>query len=137
MFGIDDAIANGANLINTVVTRIWPDATEIEKAKLTQLTQEIQNEYSLQLEQIKVNAIEAQSSNWFTSNWRPFIGWIGGFALAYSAILEPIMRFVAKVQFNYIGEFPAIDNDITMQIVLGMLGMGAMRSFDKTKGTVK
>ena len=137
MFGIDDDIANSANLINTVVERVWPDATEVEKAKLEQLSKNIENEYNLKLEQIKVNAIEAQSPNWFTSNWRPFIGWIGGFSLAYSAILEPIMRFVARVQFDYTGEFPAINDDITLQIVLGMLGLGAMRSFDKVNNTVK
>ena len=43
------------------------------------------------------------------------------------------MRFVAKVGFDYVGDFPVIDTSITMQILTGMLGLGVMRSYDKTK----
>lgn len=137
MFGIDDAIAAGANLADTVVKRVWPDATEVEKAKLEQITEQVRNEYNLLLNQIEVNKIEAGSSNWFTSNWRPFVGWVCAAGLAYASIIDPFLRFIAVIGLGYTGVFPIIDTSITGQILLGLLGLGAMRSFDKTKGTVK
>ena len=65
---------------------------------------------------------------------RPFIGWICGVSLCYVAILEPVARFVAQVWFAYTGAFPTIDTQLTMQVLLGMLGLGAMRSAEKIKG---
>jgi hypothetical protein len=137
MFGIDDAIASVSNLADSAIKRIWPDATEIEKTKLAQLTQEMQNQFNLVLGQIEVNKIEAASSSWLTSGWRPYVGWICGTALAYAAIIEPFSRFVAVVIFGYIGPFPVIDTTITMQVLLGMLGFGATRSLDKYLGTAR
>lgn len=133
MFGIDDAIAAGSTLVDHIVTRTWPDANEVERAKLAQVSQEITAQYALMLEQVKVNETEAQSEHWFTANWRPFIGWVCGLALAYSSIFEPVLMFLATVLFGYQGSFPVIDTTVTMQILFGMLGLGAMRSYDKAQ----
>lgn len=137
MFGIDDAIAAVANVADSAIKRIWPDATEIEKTKLTALTQEIQNAYMLQLSQIDTNKIEAASSSVFVAGWRPFVGWICGVSLAYVGIIEPVARFIAVVIFAYTGAFPLIDTELTMQILLGMLGLVGARSFDKVKGVAR
>lgn len=136
MFDIPAAVEAVSSLADDVVKRIWPDATEVEKAKLDKLKAEMQNQFNLVLGQLEINKIEASSSSVFTSGWRPFIGWVCGSALAYSAIIEPIGRFIANVAFGYIGVFPVIDTTITLQILTGILGLGAMRSFDKVKGTV-
>lgn len=82
--------------------------------------------------QIMVNVEEAKSEHSFRANWRPFCGWIGGFALGYAAIFEPFMTWIAR----YYGSnaiFPAIDTTITMQILFGMLGLGIQRSYDKAQ----
>lgn len=100
-------------------------AMELENRKLDQ-----QNDMA----QIEVNKVEAQSASLFTSGWRPFVGWICGFALLYVALLDPVARFVAQVLLNYTGGFPVIDTTITMQVLFGMLGMSGMRSFEKSKG---
>ena len=84
--------------------------------------------------QIEVNKVEAASSSKFVAGWRPFVGWVGGFSLAYAAIAEPIMRFVASTIFGYKGLFPVLDTDITLQVLMGMLGLGAMRSYEKKNG---
>lgn len=97
----------------------------------------LDNDIKLQMAQIAVNVEEAKSSNLFVAGWRPAAGWIGAFALGYVAILEPIARFVAQVFFAYAGQFPAINSDLTMQVLFGMLGIGAMRSYDKKQGTSK
>lgn len=81
--------------------------------------------------QVSINIEEAKNENIFISGWRPFIGWIGGISLAYISILEPLMRFVSQVYYNYKGPFPAIDTTLTLQVVIAMLGVGVMRTVDK------
>jgi len=133
MFGIDDAITAVTTLADSAIKRIWPDATEIEKAKLAQLSQELQNQFSLVMGQLEINKIEAASSSVFVSGWRPAIGWVCGTALAYAAIIEPLARFVAVVIFHYAGPFPVIDTELTLQVLLGLLGLAGLRSFEKTR----
>ncbi len=84
--------------------------------------------------QIQVNVEEAKSTNWFVAGWRPGIGWVCGAGLAYASLIEPFARFIAKVWFGYTGEFPVISTDLTLQILMGLLGLGAMRSVEKIKG---
>ncbi len=97
---------------------------QLELAKLE--AQALQN-------QTDINKIEAASTNLFVSGWRPFIGWICGYALAYVAIIEPALMFIAAM-VGYEGDFPTIDTTITMQVLMGMLGLGGMRSYEKVKG---
>lgn len=84
--------------------------------------------------QVETNKIEAASSSLFVSGARPAVMWICAFALAYASVIEPVARFVAKVWFGYSGDFPVIDTDLTMQVLIGVLGLGAYRSFEKAKG---
>lgn len=130
------------DLGKTAIEKIWPDPSKRadELFRLEQLKQGgdlalMKAQVDLLLGQIEVNKIEAQSSSLFVSGWRPFAGWIGGVAFAYAAIIEPIARFVAKVAYGYQGNFPEINTELTIQVLLGMLGLGLMRSFDKKQGT--
>ena len=120
-------------IFGTVIDRVIPDKAAAEKAKLEMEAALISQEFSLALEQIKVNAEEAKSTNWFVAGWRPAVGWIGALALGYAAILEPVVRFISKVGFGYAGAFPVLDTTITMQILFGILGLGAARTIEKVK----
>lgn len=124
-------------LVGTVIDRLIPDKAAAEKAKLEMAAALQAQEFQIQIEQIKVNANEANSTNWFVAGARPAIMWVCGFALAYVSVFEPILRFAAKVWFGYEGEFPVIDTDITMQVLFGILGLGAARTFEKVKGAEK
>ena len=84
------------------------------------------NVHAVQLAQISVNKAEAQSGNWFASSWRPFIGWVCGFGLAYNVVVNPIL----STWF----EMPAVDPAMLYPVLMGMLGMSGIRSFDKSKG---
>jgi len=119
-----------------IADKFWPDKTEVEKAKLATELQAVMNEYNLSSGQIDVNKIEAASSNWFVAGWRPACGWVGALGLGYAAIIEPFMRFVAT-QLGYSGTFPVLDTSITMQVLFGLLGLGAMRTFEKHTGSEK
>jgi hypothetical protein len=124
-----------------VINKIWPDPAQQAEAqfKLLQLKQSgelavLAAETDLAKGQIEVNKVEASSQSLFVAGWRPFVGWVSGFSLAYAAILEPMARFVAAVAYKYSGAFPVIDTTITMQILFGLLGLGMMRSYDKKNG---
>lgn len=97
----------------------------------------LNNSIQLDLAQINVNVEEAKSNRLFVSGGRPACIWIGAFALAYASILEPFMRFIAQVIFHYTGAFPVVDTMVTMQVLIGLLGLGGMRSYDKKQGTSK
>jgi hypothetical protein len=79
-----------------------------------------------------INMEEAKSEHLFVAGWRPFVGWIGGFALAYAAILEPFMSWCARLYGSTV-VFPTLDTTITMQVLFGILGLGAFRSYDKSQ----
>jgi len=107
------------------------DPTEMAKIQL----QLEQLENALRTGQLEINKAEAQHPSIFVAGARPFLMWGCGFALLYAALFEPLMRFVATVMFHYAGPFPQIDSSLTGQVLLGLLGLGAYRSYDKQKGT--
>lgn len=130
------------DLVGKVLDRVIPDPAAAAAAKLQvdtlvqtgELAQLAANTAAMTA-QTDTNKVEAASNNVFVAGWRPFCGWVGGAGLAYSAIIEPVARFVSTVYFGYTGSFPVIDTTITMQILFGLLGLGAMRSYDKKQGT--
>jgi hypothetical protein len=126
-----ELISGGINLINSVVNRIWPDATEAEKQKLTLALSELDAERETMRAQAEINLQDAKSENRFNSGWRPFVGWVCGISFAYAAFLEPLLRFISAVIFGYNGPFPQIDTTITMQVLFGLLGFAGFRSFEK------
>ena len=131
-----------ADFAGKVLDKVFPDPAEAAKAKLALYTAQQAGEFKemdAQLElakaQIGVNAVEATSPSMFVAGARPFVMWVCAFALLYVSMLEPIARFVATVFYHYTGAFPTIDTTITMQALTGLLGLGALRSYDKKQGT--
>lgn len=130
------------DLAKGVLDRVIPDPTQKAQAQIALLQLQQSGELAqlaattdLAKAQIGVDQVEAGSSSLFVAGGRPFVIWVGGLGLAYAAILEPLARFVAAVGFHYTGAFPAIDTSITMQVLFGVLGLGALRSYDKKQGT--
>ena len=125
----------------SLIERFFPDpekkaAAQLELLKMQQTGElaQLAAETDLAKLQIQTNVEEAKSTNWFVAGWRPGIGWVCGAGLAYASLIEPFARFIAKVWFGYTGEFPVISTDLTLQILMGLLGLGAMRSVEKIKG---
>ena len=100
---------------------------EIDPNKQLELTSklvEIQGE---------INKIEANHRTIFVAGWRPFIGWVCGVAVAWAFVLQPMFSWGAAVFFGYSGIFPEPDLIHLMAILAGMLGMGGLRTFEKTR----
>ena len=76
--------------------------------------------------QLEVNKTEAAHKSLFVAGWRPAIGWICGMALLYSTILAPVLGIWFTV--------PPVDSALLTSVLMGMLGLGAMRTVEKSKG---
>jgi len=83
--------------------------------------------------QTKINEAEAQHRSIFVAGWRPFIGWICGVALAYNFILRDLIIFVVGSD----NVPPALQMDHLMTVLMGMLGLGAFRTYEKIKNVSK
>jgi len=124
-----------------ILDKIFPDPAqkaaaqlELYKAQQAGEFKEMDQAFALMQSQIEVNKVEAANPNTFVSGGRPFVLWVCGIALAYVSIVEPIARFIANVVYGYTGAFPVIDTTITLQVLLGLLGLSGLRSFDKKNG---
>jgi hypothetical protein len=116
-----------------LITRLFPDPAQAAAANLELTKMQMSGELAQITGQLDINKVEAASTSVFVSGWRPFVGWVCGIGLGYVAIVEPIARFIATM-VGYTGNFPVIDTTITMQVLMGMLGLAGMRSFDKKNG---
>jgi len=82
--------------------------------------------------QVEVNKVEAANSNLFVSGWRPFIGWTCGLGMFGNFITIPFANFVlALAKIDIV--IPLVPLETMMPVLMGMLGLGAMRSFEKTR----
>ena len=129
--------AMGIGEIIGAVGKIADDLTTSDKERMAAELDAYKAESERMGGQVEINKIEAASGSLFVSGGRPFVVWVCAFALAYAAVIEPIARFVATVGFAYAGPFPVIDTDLTMQVLLGLLGLGAYRSVEKIKGVAR
>ena len=123
------------DLINPVSKIL--DKLVVDKDLKVKLEHEIKTEIQrANLAQIDVNKAEAQHRSIFVACWRPFIGWICAVAMGYHFVLQPIIVFVLSANgVNY--DLPEFDMGSLMTIVLGILGLGGMRSWEKAKGITK
>ena len=91
----------------------------------------------LAVAQIEVNKAEAASGSIFKGGWRPFIGWVCGSAFAYHFVLQPVIVFVVLAVGVDLPPLPEFDMASLMTVMMGMLGLGGLRTYEKQKGITK
>jgi len=123
-----------------VIDKIWPDPAQRDAAKLELLKMQqsgelaqLTAETSLMVEQIKVNAAEAQHTSVFVSGWRPGVGWVCVAACGWNWIGLPVVKLALEIAGHPIALAPA---DLTemLPILMGMLGLGGLRTIEKLSG---
>ena len=87
--------------------------------------------------QLEINKTEAAHRNIFVAGWRPFIGWTCGIALFWHFVGLPITMFAVSWFSVDIPTLPAFDMETLMTVLMGMLGLGGLRTFEKVKGKAK
>lgn len=108
--------------------------TDKELAELALRAQEL--DQKLDLAQIDVNKAEAASASVFVAGWRPFIGWVCGAACAWNWLGLPLSSFLLAACGHPVNFTPA-DLSEMWPLLLGMLGIGGLRTFEKVKGVTK
>jgi hypothetical protein len=135
-----DPISAALDIGGKLIDRLWPDATQAAAAKLELLKMQqtgelaqLTAETELAKGQIEVNQAEAGSSSLFVAGWRPWIGWVCGIAFAYHFVAQPLLAFILAATGHPV-TLPTFNMDALYTVLLGMLGLGSMRTFEKYKG---
>lgn len=119
-------IGSVADLIRDGIDKIWPDKTEQERQSAAFMLAALQG-------QLDANKAEAASPSTFVAGWRPFIGWVCGAGCAWNWIGLPVALFVSEALGRHLGLKPA-DLSEMMPLLLGMLGLGGLRTYEKVSG---
>ena len=134
--GIGSVLDFGSKIID----RVWPDPAQRDAAKLELFKAQQAGEFKaadqvfeLAKGQLEVNKVEAGSSSLFVAGWRPFIGWTCGAAFAFKFIAGPSAVVLMAMSGHPI-TLPAFDFTEMSTILLGMLGLGGLRTVEKVKG---
>jgi len=128
MFALDKLIAPVAGIIDKFV--------EDKDLKL-QLQHEIETAMqNANLAQLEVNKVEATHKSIFVAGWRPFVGWVCGVTMSYHFIIAPLLQFGFALG-GIDQDLPEFDFSQLSTVLMGMLGLGGLRTFEKMKGVAK
>ncbi len=87
--------------------------------------------------QLAINQKEAEHGSIFVAGWRPFIGWVCGFGVAWQFVLSPIGTWIVVISGVDIPPIPILDTGPLMTLMLGMLGLGGLRTYEKRLGVAR
>lgn len=139
-----DPISAILDIGGKLIDRLWPDPTaaaaaklELMKLQLNGQLAEIAAEGEIAKAQIIVNQAEASNQSMFISGWRPFIGWVCGSAFAYHYLLQPFIVFLCTASGHPIPVMPSFEMGALNEVLYGMLGLGALRTIEKTDAVGK
>lgn len=131
---LDFSLSDVGDTIRAVREAITGEKIQ-DPAEMQRLANELATmEQALMNGQMKVNEAEAAHPSVFVAGWRPWIGWVAGMALAWQYIAHPMLLWLLAVFAPALAPPPALDLSGLYPLILGMLGLGAMRSFDKKSG---
>jgi len=136
MFGLDDIIGEGLKIVDKFIPD--PAAKAAAAYQMAQLQQQAEfKELDAQIASIQsqtdTNKVEAANSSLFVAGWRPFIGWICGSGLAWNYAGIPLLTTIMLL-IGHPVSIPQADLSEMMPLLIGMLGLGGMRTFEKING---
>jgi hypothetical protein len=115
--------------VTEILDKFIPDADTKQKIAHEIATMSEKHIHEIAKAQIEVNKEEAKG-NWFQSSWRPATGWVCVAGFAVNFLISPLLA-----PFGI--DVPQADTSTMLPVLMGMLGLGGMRSFEKTKGLTK
>jgi len=110
-----------------------------QKARLTHelTTMAERHAHEIAKSQIEVNKVEAGHKSLFVAGWRPAMGWICGLGFGMNFIIAPIFTFATNIAGYPDITFPQADLEMMMPVLLGMLGIGGLRTVEKVKSKAR
>ena len=114
--------------IGNIVTGVWGDKGE----KMTH--DEVMAKIALQpaMAQVELNKVEASHRSMFVAGWRPFLGWICGLGLAIAFLVNPFIVWISPD-----ATVPDVPTEVMMELVVAMLGLAGLRTYEKLQGRTK
>ena len=122
--------------ISSLLDKVIPDADERNRLAHEIATLAERQSHEIAKAQIEVNEREADHQSLFVSGWRPAVGWICCIGLGCNYLFIPVANFVLVISDSSV-TVPALDLSEMMPVLLGMLGLGGLRSWEKTKGVAR
>ena len=86
--------------------------------------------------QAEINRIEAAHRSLFVAGWRPFIGWVCGAGFLWAFLGHPLFEWTVTIKKLGIAA-PDIPTENMLELVLALLGLGGMRTYEKIMGRAK
>ncbi len=127
---LESLIAPVAGLLDKFI----PDADERNRLAHEIATMSERHAHELAKGQIEINKVSAAHKSMFVAGWRPFVGWTCGVALAWHFVGQPLVVFGIALAGVDTPELPTFEMESLLTVLLGMLGLGGLRTFEKTKG---
>ena len=116
----------------TLIDRFLPDPEAKRQAEAEFLAMAMQGELKQVIAQLEINAREAAHPSIWVAGWRPAVGWVGALGLFYATIGQPVLSWASATQ-----GWPAppeVNSDLLWVVLSGMLGIGGLRTYEKSKG---
>ena len=121
-----DPVTGVLDLGKTLLNKFVKDKDLAAKLEHDEEMQVLVQELQSTMGQLEINRVEAAHKSLFVAGWRPFIGWVCGIALLYNTLLNPF--------FSVWFAMPTVDPGLLYPVLMGILGLGGMRSFEKSRG---
>lgn len=118
-----------------LLDRFFPDAEKRREAEAEFLKMAAESEFKQVLAQLEINAREAAHPSVWVAGWRPFFGWVGGCGFAYATIVQPMLAWYGAAR-----GWPAppqLNQDLLWVVTTGLLGIGSLRTYEKTQRITK
>ena len=123
--------------VASLLDKFIPDADTKNKLAHEIATMAQRHAHEANMGNLEINKTEAQHRSLFVAGWRPFLGGGLSFAMIWHFVLVPLITFICAFAGVDIPELPHFDMESLMTVLLGMLGLGGLRSFEKAKGLTK
>jgi hypothetical protein len=125
-----DPISALLDVGSKVIDRVWPDPAQAASAKLELMKLQQSGELAQIAGQMDINKVEAANPSVFVSGWRPGIGWVCGAGFAVQFVIGPLAEWGSAL-YGHPVKFPQMDTGTMMPLLLGMLGLGGLRTAEK------
>lgn len=119
----------------SLIDRFLPDPAAKAAAEMELIKMAADGELKQVIAQLEINAKEAVSPSLWVAGWRPYFGWVGGTAFLYVGLLKPLLGWLSAAKGW--PQPPEIDTEFLWVVVSGLLGIGGLRTFEKTKKAAK
>ncbi len=128
-----DPISAALDVGGKLIDRLWPDPEKADAAKFELFKLQQSGELAQMLGQMDINKVEAASTSVFVAGWRPFVGWVCGFAFAVKFVVVPVAAFILAA-FGHLVVVPVLDISEMLTVLGGLLGLSGYRTLEKIKG---